>query len=145
MVKNPPANAGDIRDAGLIPGSEGSPGGGHGNSLQYSCLQNPLGRVRPLARPRVLVLVLVLLLDAAEARRPAAALGGGGRPVGALGVEEPAQRGAGQRGGGGAPGAEVLLAHVARVALALQALEVGEGRQRGLAEQAGQGARLVSN
>uniref|UniRef100_A0A8B9WJW0 Uncharacterized protein n=1 Tax=Bos mutus grunniens TaxID=30521 RepID=A0A8B9WJW0_BOSMU len=44
---------------------------------------------------------------------------------------------------GGAPGAEVLLAHVARVALALQALEVGEGRQRGLAEQAGQGARLV--
>uniref|UniRef100_A0A4X1VZE1 Uncharacterized protein n=1 Tax=Sus scrofa TaxID=9823 RepID=A0A4X1VZE1_PIG len=37
----------------------------------------------------------------------------------------------------------VLLAHVARVALALQALEVAEGRQRGLAEQAGQGARLV--
>ena len=35
MVKNPPANAGDIRDAGLIPGSGRSPGGGHGNPLQY--------------------------------------------------------------------------------------------------------------
>ena len=34
MVKNLPANAGDIRDAGLIPGSGRSPGGGHGNSLQ---------------------------------------------------------------------------------------------------------------
>uniref|UniRef100_A0ABI7ZVL3 Uncharacterized protein n=1 Tax=Felis catus TaxID=9685 RepID=A0ABI7ZVL3_FELCA len=62
--------------------------------------------------------------------------------VGALGVEQPAQRGAGHRGGG-APCTEVLLAHVARVALALQPLEVAEGRQRGLAEQAGQGARLV--
>ena len=42
MVKNPPANAGDIRDAGLIPGSGRSPGGGHGNPLQYSCLKNPM-------------------------------------------------------------------------------------------------------
>ena len=42
MVKNPPANAGDIRDAGLIPGSGRSPGGGHGNPLQYSCLENPM-------------------------------------------------------------------------------------------------------
>ena len=40
-VKNLPANAGDIRDAGLIPGSGRSPGGGHGNPLQYSCLENP--------------------------------------------------------------------------------------------------------
>ena len=40
MVKNLPANAGDIRDAGLIPGSGRSPGGGHGNPLQYSCLGN---------------------------------------------------------------------------------------------------------
>ncbi|KAB1269201.1 hypothetical protein Cadr_000013361 [Camelus dromedarius] len=79
----------------------------------------------------LLVLVLVLLLDAAEARRPAAALRGR-RPVGAFGVEQPAQRGAGHRGGG-APSAEVLLAHVARVALALQALEVAEGSQRGRA------------
>ena len=38
MVKNLPANAGDIRDAGLIPG------GRHGNSLQYSCLENPKDR-----------------------------------------------------------------------------------------------------
>ena len=44
MVKNPPANAGDIRDVGLIPGSGRSPGGGHGNPLQYSCLENPHGQ-----------------------------------------------------------------------------------------------------
>ena len=42
VVKNPPAKAGDIRDASSIPGSERSPGGGHGNSLQYSCLGNPM-------------------------------------------------------------------------------------------------------
>ena len=42
VVKNPPANAGDIRDAGSIPGSERSPGGGYGNPLQYSCLENPV-------------------------------------------------------------------------------------------------------
>ena len=41
MVKNSPANAGDIRDVGLIPGSGRSPGGGHGDPLQYSCLENP--------------------------------------------------------------------------------------------------------
>ena len=40
MVKKLPANAGDVRDAGLIPGSGRSPGGGHGNPLQYSCLGN---------------------------------------------------------------------------------------------------------
>ena len=40
VVKNPPANEGDTRDAGLIPGSERSPGGGNGNPLQYSCLRN---------------------------------------------------------------------------------------------------------
>ena len=44
VVKNPPANAGDIRDAGSIPGSGRSPGGGHGNPLQYSCLGNPMDR-----------------------------------------------------------------------------------------------------
>ena len=44
MVKNPPANAGDTRDAGLIPGSGRFPGGGHGNPLQYSCLENPMDR-----------------------------------------------------------------------------------------------------
>ena len=41
MVKNLPANAGDIRDTGWIPGLRRSPGGGHGNPLQYSCLENP--------------------------------------------------------------------------------------------------------
>ena len=44
VVKNLPTNAGDIRDAGLIPGSGSSPGGGHGNPLQYSCLDNPKDR-----------------------------------------------------------------------------------------------------
>ena len=44
VVKNPPANAGDIRNASLIPRSERSPGGGHGNLLQYSCLENPMDR-----------------------------------------------------------------------------------------------------
>ena len=44
VVKNPPANAGDKRDAGSIPESGRSPGGGHGNPLQYSCLENPMDR-----------------------------------------------------------------------------------------------------
>ena len=39
-----PASVGDVRDAGLIPGSRRSPGGGHGNSLQCSCLENPTNR-----------------------------------------------------------------------------------------------------
>ena len=42
MVKNPPANAGDIRDTGSTAGLERSPGGGHDNPLQYSCLENPM-------------------------------------------------------------------------------------------------------
>ena len=44
MVKNPPANAVEARDEGLIPGSGRSPGGGNGNRLQYSCLGNPMDR-----------------------------------------------------------------------------------------------------
>ena len=44
MVKNPPANAGDTGDAGSIPGSGRSPGLGHGNPLQYSCLENLMDR-----------------------------------------------------------------------------------------------------
>ena len=43
-VENPPANARDMREAGLIPGLGRSPGGGHGNLLQYSCLENPMNR-----------------------------------------------------------------------------------------------------
>ena len=42
VVKNLPANAGDLRDTVSIPGSGRSPGGGHGNPLQYSCLENPM-------------------------------------------------------------------------------------------------------
>ena len=44
MIKNPPANAGDAGDVGLIPGSGRSPGGGNGNTFQYSCLRNPIDR-----------------------------------------------------------------------------------------------------
>ena len=46
VIKNPLANAGDrdVRDAGSIPGSGRSPGGGHGNPLHYSCLENPMAR-----------------------------------------------------------------------------------------------------
>ena len=44
VVKNPPANAGDIRDACLISALGRSPGGGHSNPLQYSCLENPMDR-----------------------------------------------------------------------------------------------------
>ena len=44
VVKNPPADAGGIRDVGSIPGSGISPGEGNGNPLQYSCLENPMNR-----------------------------------------------------------------------------------------------------
>ena len=44
VIKNPPANAGDIRDMGSIPGLGGSPGGENGNPLQYSCLENAMDR-----------------------------------------------------------------------------------------------------
>ena len=44
LVKNPSANVGDIREVGSIPESGRSPGGGHGNPLQYSCLENPMDR-----------------------------------------------------------------------------------------------------
>ena len=44
VVKNPPANAGDARDTGSIPGARRSPGGGNGNLIQYSCLENPMDR-----------------------------------------------------------------------------------------------------
>ena len=44
VVKNPPVNAGDVRDVDLIPGLRKSPGGGHGNLFKYSCLENPMDR-----------------------------------------------------------------------------------------------------
>ena len=44
VIKNPPANAGDLRVVDSIPGSGRSPGGGYGNSLQYSCLENLMDR-----------------------------------------------------------------------------------------------------
>ena len=47
VVKNPPASVGYIRDMGSIPGSGKSPGGEHGNPLQYSCLESPMDREEP--------------------------------------------------------------------------------------------------
>ena len=44
VVRNLPAKAGDLRESGLIPGSRRSPGGGHGNLLQHSCLENSMDR-----------------------------------------------------------------------------------------------------
>ena len=44
VAKKPPASVGDARDMGLIPGSGRSPGGGHGNPLQYSCLGNSMDK-----------------------------------------------------------------------------------------------------
>ena len=44
VVKNLPANAGDVREVRSIPGLGRSPGGGNGNPLQYSCLENPMDR-----------------------------------------------------------------------------------------------------
>ena len=50
VVKNLPANAGHIRDVGSVPGLGRSPGGGHGNLFQYSCLENPMdGGVHDIA------------------------------------------------------------------------------------------------
>ena len=44
VVKNLPANVGDLRDGGSLPGWGRSPGEGNGNPLQYSCLENPMDR-----------------------------------------------------------------------------------------------------
>ena len=44
VVKNPPVNVGDVRDVGSIPGLGSYPGEGHGNPLQYSCVENPMDR-----------------------------------------------------------------------------------------------------
>ena len=56
VVKNLSANAGAIRDAGLIPGLGRSPGEGHGNPLQYSCLENPMkkpGKLQSIGSQRL--------------------------------------------------------------------------------------------
>ena len=44
VVKNPPTKAEDVREAGALPGLGRSPGKGHGNPLQYSCLENPMDK-----------------------------------------------------------------------------------------------------
>ena len=44
VVKNLPANVGDVKDAGLIPGLGSYPGGRHGNPFLYSCLENPMDK-----------------------------------------------------------------------------------------------------
>ena len=50
VVKNPPANAGDTRDLGSIPGLGRSPGVGNGNPLQYSCLENCMDSLQVVAK-----------------------------------------------------------------------------------------------
>ena len=85
MVKNPPANAGDIRDVGLISGSGRSPGGECSNPLQYSCLENPTDRgdwwatihrdaknrtgLKRLSMHTLLILQYVLVSDEQQADR----------------------------------------------------------------------------
>ena len=54
LVKNLPATAGNIKDMNSIPGSERSPGRGHGNPLQYSCLENSMDRGARQAGPKEL-------------------------------------------------------------------------------------------
>ena len=67
VVKTPPANAGDRRDAGLSPGLGRSPGGGHGKPLQYSCLENPMDRrawwapVRGVTKSRTCMLAVAYI------------------------------------------------------------------------------------
>ena len=51
VVKNPPDSAGDVRDAGLIPGLGRCPGERQGNALQYSCLENSMDREEPVGLP----------------------------------------------------------------------------------------------
>ena len=64
VVKNPPANAGDLRDAGLIPGWGRSPGGGHGNPLWYSCLENPMDGGAWRVTVQILLMRLSILMPA---------------------------------------------------------------------------------
>ena len=69
MVKNPPADAGDMGDAGLTPGLGKTPGGGNCNPLQYSCLENSMDReawwttVHGVAKSWGVVIEKVLHLD----------------------------------------------------------------------------------
>ena len=51
VVKNPPASVGDVRDSGSIPGAGSSPGGGHGNPFQYSCLDSCLSSIPWTEKP----------------------------------------------------------------------------------------------
>ena len=86
VVKNPPANAGDVRDTGSIPGSGRSPGEEHGNPLQYSSLENLMDRgagwatvhgvaksqtqLKRLSMHACIVALQMLLLSAAQQSGP---------------------------------------------------------------------------
>ena len=63
LVKNLPANAGDVRDEGLIPGLGRSPGKGNRNPFQYSCLENPIERGTWQAIVHVATEDLVMISD----------------------------------------------------------------------------------
>ena len=76
VVKNPPANGGDIRDVGSIPRLGRSPGGGHGNPLRYSCLENPMSReawwatVHGVAKSRLHKVGLCFLIPGPQPSNP---------------------------------------------------------------------------
>ena len=76
VVKNSPANTGDVRDLGSIPGSGRSPGGGRGNPFHYSCLENPMDRgawqavVQRVAKSRIQVKPLGRAAQAGTTTRP---------------------------------------------------------------------------
>ena len=76
VVKNLPANPGDIRDTGSIPGLGRFPGGGHGNPLQYFCLENPTDRgawwvtVHSITKSRIWLKLLSISIQHTSLLRP---------------------------------------------------------------------------
>ena len=74
VVKNMPANAGDIRGVGLIPGSGRSPGRGHDNPLQYACLENPMDRSLVGYTPKGRKMVKLYYTDLTQAESVAKSL-----------------------------------------------------------------------
>ena len=101
MLKNPLANVGDVRDAGLILGSGRSPGGRHGNPSQYSCLENPRDRGAWQAAAQEALVLKNPLANVGDVRDVGSTLGLGRSPGGGHGnpsqyscLENPMDRGA---------------------------------------------------
>ena len=77
--KNLPATAGDLRDAGSIPGSRRSPAKGNGNPLQYSCLENPMNRGAWRAMVRTVTKSPTQLKDFMHTHRKGSRIGTGAK------------------------------------------------------------------